>query len=58
MLDLKKWFVNWGYPARLVGQQIEKAKAYLPEEQRIGNIRKKDVLPLVMTYHPALNGVN
>ena len=57
MIDLKNWFIKRGYPATNVQEQIDKARAYVP----CGGpeiIRKNDGIPLVVTYHPALNGLS
>ena len=48
---MKLWFLNRGYPKRLIDTEVEKVKFSCTS-------RKKDTkmkgIPLVMTYHPLL----
>ena len=59
MGELKGWLVNWGYKEEEVDQQIERVHSCdrLGLLNRQNNDQSADRIPLLLTYHPALNKV-
>ena len=59
--SLKQWFLDRGYSEKLIDEQI--AKVIPMQRESLLNVEKGQsteayVPPLVVTYHPALNGVS
>ena len=62
MSKLAVWLNKWGYEESLVNEQIDRV-GELDREALLANVNKEansgrvDRIPLVLTYHPALNSV-
>ena len=57
--ELVGWLVDWGYKEEFVGEQLARAsnldKTELFSQEGRLSAKKKDHIPLIVTFHPALN---
>ena len=58
MEKFRTWFEKRRYPSAIVEKQVTKSRSYTRPGNRSNNCRDKDILPLIITYHPALGFVS
>ena len=58
--DLRSWFCDRGYPERMVKEQLRRVGNRTRDELLCTNsyVGKEVRVPLIVTYHPHLNGLN